>query len=109
MVQGLLMHAGLPSIIASQIHFLHTRLKRYIMVVGSYVGVIQQTNGVGQGCSLSIDIANLYVTTFFRYVQHSFPDIEMGAFVDDRNVTTKSIDDLLHILDGIQKFDQIAN
>ena len=63
LVRGLLMESGFPPGVAKQFHFLYTNLKRYIKVAGTYGAVVAQSSGVGQGCSMSIIVANLYGAT----------------------------------------------
>ena len=46
-VRGMLEVVGTPKGISQQRHHLCTHLQRYIRVVGTYGGVICQTNGVG--------------------------------------------------------------
>ena len=87
---------------------MYTHLQRYIRVAGTYGSVIRQTNGIGQGCSLSILIANLYVATLFNFLKDNNDELEFGAFLDDRNVTTKSIPSLMEALGQISEFDAIA-
>ena len=57
---------------------------------------------------MSILVANLYVATLFRTLQNRFRIVELGAFLDDRNVTAQSIGDLLEILEATAEFDKIA-
>ena len=58
--------AGFPPDIAQQmIHHLH-HLKRYLKIGGTYDAIYTACNGTPQGCSLSLIIANLYVTTIFN-------------------------------------------
>ena len=108
LVRGILMESGCPPGIARQLHYLYTNLKRYIRVAGTYGAVVEQTNGVGQGCSMSIIVANLYVTTLFRFLKCKFPDIELGAFLDDRNFTARDIGQLVKVLEATAEFDATA-
>jgi hypothetical protein len=107
-VANLLRTAGIPEGIAKQILFLYSRLTRYIKVADTYGAVIKQFNGIGQGCSLSIIIANLYVCTLLRFLRAQCPESEVGAFLDDRNITAKTIPELLEALEAIRKFDKAA-
>ena len=108
LIRGLLERSGLPAGIAAQLHFLYSDLRRYIRVAGTYGAVVHQTNGIGQGCSLSIIIANLYVATLFRYLRDLFPGIEIGAFLDDRNITTDSVESMTKVLNAVKEFDKVA-
>ena len=96
-----MLKAGLPSGIANQLHGMYSNLKRYICIVGTYGAVIEQANGVGQGCSISIVIPNLYVATLFRFLRASFPNLQMGAFLDDRNLTTESEEEFMKAMPAI--------
>jgi len=90
LVRGVLEHSGIPPGIATQLHFPHINLQRYIKVVDTHGGVIRQTTGIGQGCLMSVIVASLYVATLFRYLVGTFPEFDMEAFFDDRNTTTNS-------------------
>ena len=100
--------SGLPPGIAAQLHFLYSDLRRYIKVAGTYGAVIHQSNGIGQGCSISIIIANLYVATLFRCLREHFPEIEMGAFLDDRNITANSVESMRQVLDNVKQSDPLT-
>ena len=108
LVRGMLEKAGCPPGIAAQLHFLYTNLRRYIRVAGTYGAVIAQTNGIGQGCSLSIIVANLYVATLFKFLRANFEGIDMGAFLDDRNITTDTIEKMINALAAVERFDKTA-
>ena len=108
LVRGLLEKSGLPPGIASQLHFLYTNLQRYIRVVDTYGAVIPQTNGIGQGCSLSLIVANLYVATLFNLLTATFPEVDLGAFLDDRNITTTSTERMVQVLEATKQFDNTA-
>ena len=96
LVQGMLKKAGLPEGIANQIHYMYKNLqRRYIKVAGTFGGVIRQSNGVGQGCSMSLSVANLYVTSLFRYLRSNFPNIKQG-----------DLGDLVEVLEAMAEFDK---
>ena len=101
-VKGILVEAG------SQILSMHSQLTRYMRVADTHGVAIQQTNGLGQGCSLSITIANLYVSTLLRFLRSTFPNIETGAFLHDRNITTQSLLELMQALEAVRRLDQTA-
>ena len=63
---------------------------------------------MGQGCSLSIITANPYVATLFNMLKEQFPDAELGAFLDDRNITTDSIERMMEVLEATKDFDRVA-
>ena len=108
LVRGMMLKAGIPQGIAEQLHSLYCNLKRYVRVAGSYGAVIEQTNGIGQGCSLSIIIANLYVATLFRLLRSKFPELQMGAFLDDRNFTSDNECQLMKAIVATRSFDRAA-
>ncbi len=93
---------------ADQLHFIIGNLTRYIKVAGTFGAVIEQNNGAGQGCSMSILAANLYVATLLNYLKANFLAAEVAAFLDDRNVVTRGVNDLLEILAAIKDFDDTA-
>jgi exonuclease III len=105
---GLLRAAGAPEGVVKQTRYLYDRLNRYIRVAGTYGAVIRSSNGIGQGCTISIVIANLFVATLCRYLRARHPNINIAAFIDDRNITATSIDDLLRALGDIKRFDEAA-
>ena len=57
---------------------------------------------------MSITTANLYVATLFRVLRNQFPDVEIGAFLDDRNFATKNLSDVEDIISTIKDFDACA-
>ena len=107
-VKMLLNQACIPEGIARRLFYLYSHLRRYIRVADTYGAAVKQTNGIGQGCSLSIVIANLYVTTLSKFLGHRHPMIEMGAFLGDRNFTTDNVDELVRVLLSVQEFDEFA-
>ncbi len=107
-VVGLMERSGAPPSLARQMGFIGARLNRYIRVADSFGGVIRQSNGVGQGCSLSIVVANLYVATLFRYLRSQFPDVELAAFLDDRNMTADTVGRLAEAVRATKHFDEAA-
>ena len=100
--------SGLAEGLVQQIQYLYTDLTRYVRIAGAYGATIQQTNGVGQGCSISIIVANLYVATLFRALKHRHLEVELGAFLDDKNITAQSLDQLVAILEFTASFDEYA-
>ncbi len=108
LVSGLLDRSGAPPTLAKQMEYTYRHLKRYIRVADSYGAVIQQSNGVGQGCTLSIVVANLYVATLFRYLRWKFLDVEVAAFLDDRNMTTETVERLVEAVAATGRFDEAA-
>ena len=99
---------GLPKQVAKQIGGLYQKLNRYFKVAGSFGSVLRQANGVGQGCSISLLIANAYVTVLTRFLQQDHPHTDMASFLDDRNVTAPNIDLLIKAIEGIRNYDDIA-
>ncbi len=104
----LLARAGIPNRLATQLCSLYSGLIRYMKVAGTFGAVIKQENGCPQGCSFSLFVANLYVTTLFNFVQHKYPDVSLGAFIDDRNLRTHDLDTLQKALTDICRFDSAA-
>ena len=100
LVRGLLRASGFLVAIANQMHYLYGTPKRYVKVAGTFGAAIAQTNGVGQGCSLSITVANLYVGTLFRAIRSKRPSVDLGAFLDDRSFIAGNIEKLTRGLGG---------
>ena len=48
------------------------------------------------------------MATLFRFLRANFPDLKLGAFLDDRNITSTSEEELLKVLAAIKAFDQTA-
>ena len=104
----LMVTAGFPEDIAMQQTHLAANIRRYLKAGGHYNAVLTDCNGVPQGCSLSLLVANLYVTVQFRMLQATIPDIRMGAVIDDRNLRHSSLGDMLRGLRAVELFDQRA-
>ena len=75
---NLMIDAGFPSDVALQIANLMSEIIRYLKVGGHFDAKMLGCNGIPQGCSLSIMIANIYVTTLFNMLTHHYDGIEMG-------------------------------
>ncbi len=100
--------AGAPRGLADQLYYIFTNLRRYIRGVGTYGAVVEQSNGAGQGCSMSILAANLYVATLLNYLRAEFPAVDVAAFLDDRNIVTHEVQDLLDAIAATKRFDDAA-
>ncbi len=108
LAQVLFTAAGLPRNLAAQMTSMYSRLTRYIKVAGTYGATIRQTNGCPQGCSFSLLLANLYVSTLFYYLEREFPQAGLGAYLDDRNLRHHDPDELKRMLDRVCEFDKHA-
>ncbi len=108
LVYYLMIAYGLPVQLATQIKGLYEELVRYLRIGNSYGAVIRQANGVGQGCSLSLLIANAYVATLFRFLEEAHPGVDMAAFLDDRNATAETARELVAAIESITRFDDLA-
>ncbi len=107
-VRGLFLKAGAPEGLAGQLFTIISNMRRYIKVAGTYGAVLDQSNGAGQGCSMSIIAANLYVATLINFLNAEFPEAEVAAFLDDRNVIASTVSDLKRIIEATKTFDDIA-
>ena len=90
-----------------------TRTKRDIdrmnVLSGSSFGEpFRPTNGVGQGCSLSLGIVNAMVTLWMLVIQEQDPTCRAGAIIDDRNVRTNTCDQLKTVLTESAFFDELS-
>ncbi len=108
LVRGLLMTAGAPRGLADQLFYIISNLRRYIRVAGTYGAVISQCNGAGQGCSMSILVANLYVATLLNFLRAEHSSTEVAAFLDDRNMVAETVKDLLDAVNATRRFDTAA-
>ncbi len=100
--------AGVPQDLIDMHMDLCRNLCRYLKIGGTYGAIVQQANGTPQGISMSLIIANLYVTTLFRYLEDKFPGIALGAFVDDRNLRHEDVEVLKGAIDAVSMFDEAA-
>ncbi len=107
-MKGLLEMSGAPVGVANQMYFIGKNLKRYIKIADSFGAVVEQTNGLGQGCSMSIVVANLYVATLFNFLQAKFPSLDLAAFLDDRNLVADDVQTLVQAIDATHEFDRDA-
>ena len=57
---------------------------------------------------MSLTVASLYVATLFNSLRHELPEVELGAFLDDRNVVTSNVKDLTKMLLATKRFDETA-
>ena len=100
--------AGSPKDLAEQLSALLQNFTRYIKVGGHYDCIFSKTNGIPQGCSLSLIIANLYVTTLFRMLEDKHEGIKMGAVIDDRNIRHENHEVILKAIDDTIEYDALA-
>ncbi len=107
LIAGLMVVSGSPKGVAAQMQYIASGL-RSVKVAGTYGAVIDQANGAAQGCTMSVVVANLYVATLFNYLSDRFPGADLSAFLDDRNVTTTNVNELIAIIEATTESDDIA-
>ena len=81
---------------------------RYIKVANGYGAVMTKRNGVPEGCSLSLIVANIYVTTLFRMLDDKFPGIRLGAIIDDRNYRHSDPNVIIQAVNATTEYDTMA-
>ena len=105
---NLMINAGFPSDVAYLIANLMHEIIRYLKFGGQYDAKMDDCNGTPQGCSLSIMIANIYVTTLFNMLYQRYHNINMGSIIDARNIRLYNPKVLLQAIESVIEFDEIA-
>ena len=88
-------HMGYPKGLAKMQRGMYSKLKRHIKFAGCYGESFTPTNGLGQGCSLTLIAANAAVTTEFNMLDAVTPRVEEGADIDDRSLSSNSTEELM--------------
>ena len=100
----LLVAHGVPLPLADMWYNLHRTSVRRIKCGRLYGKEHRTFNGVGQGDPLSLLPALILTSVQFRAIKARWPDLRMGAVIDDRNFRG-SLHDILQSMEFIEKFD----
>ena len=60
-------------------------------IAGSYGTPYTPTNGLGQGCSFSLEVVKLTASLWCKYLDKITPTVQKCIFIDDRCMRTHSI------------------
>ena len=107
-VAGLPLGIGCPSDFVSLYIVLITSIIRRIKIGGTFSRPFSPTNGVGQGCSISLLVTNAFVTVYFNVLDRSYSSLALGALIDDRNIRHSSVDVVLSVARDTADFDSAA-
>ena len=86
---------------------LNVNAERHIKIGNTYGDAMDISNGLGQGDSLALMTAIMYVAIQHRFIAKRFPLIRMSSVIDDRNLRGK-LDDLQLAIQEVSKFDDLA-
>ena len=103
-----LQRIGWPPRVLALMRPLYAGLTRVLKIGSSFGEPFRPTNGVGQGCSLSLGIVNAMVTLWMLVIQEKDPTCRAGAIIDDRNVRTNTCDQLRSVLTESAHFDELS-
>jgi len=86
---------------------LNLNAERHIKIGNTYGAALDTSNGLGQGDSLALMSAIIYVAIQHRFIEQSFPTMRMSSAIDDRNLRG-TVEDLKRAIDEVIKFDALA-
>ena len=86
---------------------LNKNAKRHIKTGGTYGQPMHIYNGIGQGDSLALMSAIVYVAIQHRYILGQHPNIRMSSVIDDRNLRG-TVEDLSSAITDVIVFDEMA-
>ena len=100
---------GLHTNILRPLKSMYQRLRRRFRVAGSVGKEFQATNGILQGCPLSVILLNALISIWAKAVQAEAAGAEPSAYIDDTNVIAKRPNTLQKALDITGDFVRITN
>ena len=95
---------GLGSWILAPTRSMYRRLKRRFKLLGGVGEVFQSTNGILQGCPLSVILLNLLVSVWMRAVETEAPGARPLGYADDTGATAAEQKPLQQALDLTGEF-----
>ena len=106
-VRDFMLALGLDEDLSHSVADLYCNLIRHIKIRGTYGKPITGTNGLGQGDSLSMMIALMFVSVQFYYLDKFHWNVTKGSCLDDRNIRGEH-DDVLNAHRDIKRIDEAA-
>ena len=80
--------------------------QQIVMRVGKAFGrPFNPTNGLAQGCTLSLFVTNVLTTTWYNFISYRIPSTRLGGYVDDRSLRHHRLTGLMDAVHLTQQFD----
>ena len=100
-------HFGLPENLNAWMHEEYDKLKRATKIGKSVGDAHKYANGYRQGDPLSLLAALAFVSVQFTKIQRLWPELRVGALIDDRNIRGP-LDQVLEAHDAMADFVQLG-
>ena len=99
---------GLPDNLLRPLRAYFSNCSRFFKLGQSCGPAWRATNGIFQGCSLSVLLVGLYTTLWAARLESQFPNLSASSFVDDRTLTTTSVQHMHQATQETFCFDQLC-
>ena len=103
----MMLHVGMPEKLARLTYQLYQKHKRVLTKGKAQSEEFTAYNGVGQGDILSLIPAMVFVSWQFKMMDQLYPQVEKGAYFEDRNFRG-TIEQLIQLDADLHAFDQAA-
>ena len=100
----LVQHMGLEPGIHRALSGMYGQLQRRWKVGGMVGAEFRSTNGILQGCPLSVILLNAYVQTWANLIRAKCPGVQPKAYADDMGMTCMELVQLQDALDTTQRY-----
>lgn len=100
----LLRELGLPDEILGPLTAMYANLERRFKIRGSVGEAFRATNGIMQGCPLSVLLLNAIVSVLTRVLEAHVPDIAAASYVDDITLQVRAAEKLQVVFDVLGPF-----
>eukprot|EP00973_Karenia_brevis_P068183 9486368-Karenia_brevis.AAC.1 len=99
---------GMHERVLTPLRHMYAHLRRQFKCAGSLGREYKATNGILQGCPLSIVLLNALVAVWCRTVKAEIPSVSVSAFVDDTGATASQPCQLNDALAITKEFEQLT-
>ena len=104
-VFNMLRHMGYPEGVIAIQRALYCDMKQHRKIAGSYGEVMTPLCGLAQGCSSTSITVNATVTRELNMLDDITTGIDKAAFIDDRSLDTKTLDELEKGIEAVVDMD----
>ena len=100
--------AGLPQGLLRGLRGMYTQLERRFRVGRGVGTAFRSTNGIMQGCPLSVVLLNLLMQVWVSLVEGECPEVKAKSYADDSSGTTTNVDAIQQVLVLTREFCQLT-
>ncbi len=101
-------HLGLASTVLTPLRAMYHSLSRRFQVVGHVGEAFVSTNGILQGCPLSVILLNMLINVWANAVEVEVPDASVHSFADDTGAIATDAAALQRVLDITGEFGRVT-